>query len=369
MLKLPSFSKATNTRSNYFDTPLDSSVNLSENNFRLGELFAGAGGMALGAHLTSYKNNKFSHVWANDIDSFACQTFFTNLPIERADVHCCDVSAIKLESLSEIDGLLFGFPCNDFSIVGNRQGIKGNFGGLYKQCIRVLKAKRPLFFIAENVGGLSSSGDALKIIEGQLKDSGYNTFRKLYKFEEFGVPQCRHRIIIVGFRNDTEISDFNHPNPTTVDNPVSCEEALRGVQACTNNNEHTNHSKLVLERLRFIKPGQNIFTAELPKHLELNMSSNAKISQIYRRLRPDKPAYTVTGSGGGGTHVYHWHENRALTNRERARLQTFPDNFIFKGGKESVRKQIGMAVPPKGAKAIFKAVLKTLLKHKIHPES
>ena len=72
----------------------------------------------------------------------------------------------------------------------------------------------------------------------------------------------------------------------------------------------------------------------------------------------------MTGSGGGGTHVYHWKENRALTNRERARLQTFPDNFIFEGSKESVRKQIGMAVPVLGAKLIFEAVLKTLAKLK-----
>ena len=85
----------------------------------------------------------------------------------------------------------------------------------------------------------------------------------------------------------------------------------------------------------------------------------ARLSQIYKRLHPDKPAYTITGSGGGGTHGYHWSENRALTNRERARLQTFPDDFIFEGAKESVRKQIGMAVPVLGARVIVEAVLKT----------
>jgi DNA (cytosine-5)-methyltransferase 1 len=85
----------------------------------------------------------------------------------------------------------------------------------------------------------------------------------------------------------------------------------------------------------------------------------AKISQIYKRLDPDRPAYTVTGSGGGGTHIYHWSENRALTNRERARLQTFPDSYIFSGSKESVRKQIGMAVPCNGARIIFEAILNT----------
>ncbi len=79
----------------------------------------------------------------------------------------------------------------------------------------------------------------------------------------------------------------------------------------------------------------------------------AKISQIYKRLDPNKPAYTVTGSGGGGTHIYHYAEPRALTNRERARLQTFPDTYIFEGSKESVRKQIGMAVPAKKGQKLF----------------
>ena len=83
------------------------------------------------------------------------------------------------------------------------------------------------------------------------------------------------------------------------------------------------------------------------------------MSQIYKRLDSQKPSYTITGSGGGGTHVYHWSEHRALTNRERARLQSFPDNFVFEGSKESVRKQIGMAVPPIGAQAVISAVLKT----------
>ena len=85
----------------------------------------------------------------------------------------------------------------------------------------------------------------------------------------------------------------------------------------------------------------------------------ARMSHIYRRLHSDKPSYTITGSGGGGTHVYHWEECRALTNRERARIQGFPDDFIFTGPKEQIRKQIGMAVPPTAAKTIFEAILKT----------
>ena len=124
------------------------------------------------------------------------------------------------------------------------------------------------------------------------------------------------------------------------------------------NNEMPKQSSIVVERLKHIRPGQNAFTANLPEHLRLKVKG-AKISQIYKRLDPNKVAYTVTGSGGGGTHIYHWSENRALTNRERARLQTFPDSYVFQGSKESVRKQIGMAVPCQGAKIIFEAVLKT----------
>ena len=110
--------------------------------------------------------------------------------------------------------------------------------------------------------------------------------------------------------------------------------------------------------MKHIKPGENAFTANLPEALQLNIKG-ARISQIYKRLDPEKPAYTVTGSGGGGTHIYHWSEPRALTNRERARLQTFPDSYEFVGSKESVRKQIGMAVPCRGAKIIFEAILKS----------
>ena len=135
-----------------------------------------------------------------------------------------------------------------------------------------------------------------------------------------------------------------------IENPPIPQDAL--------NNEKTAQSAKVVERLRHIKPGQNAFTADLPEELQLNVKG-AKISQIYKRLDPTKPAYTVTGSGGGGTHIYHWSEPRALTNRERARLQTFPDTYYFQGSKESVRKQIGMAVPCQGAKIIFEAILKT----------
>ena len=167
-------------------------------------------------------------------------------------------------------------------------------------------------------------------------------------------------MIIVGIRADLPY-EFKIPSPEPYKNvDVACKTALEVPKIPKNatNNELTKQSQQVVERLKYIKPGQNAFTADIPEELQLKVKG-AKISQIYKRLDPTKPAYTVTGSGGGGTHIYHYAEPRALTNRERARLQTFPDDYVFEGSKESVRKQIGMAVPQKGARVIFEAILKT----------
>lgn len=154
---------------------------------------------------------------------------------------------------------------------------------------------------------------------------------------------------------------YHVPSPepySEIDN--TCRNAIENppIPADAPNNEATRQSATVIERLRHIRPGENAFTADLPPELQLNIKG-ARISQIYKRLDPEKPSYTVTGSGGGGTHIYHWEEPRALTNRERARLQTFPDTYEFQGTKESVRKQIGMAVPCRGAQIIFEAILKS----------
>lgn len=334
--------------------------------FKLGELFAGAGGMALGAHRARIDGNGFSLAWANDIDQDACTTLQRNIPISEKQVYCCSVADLKLEQLPMIDGLCFGFPCNDFSVVGERKGIAGHFGGLYRWGVKALTLLQPSFFVAENVTGLSNSNGKrdLQIILSSLENSGYAVFPHVYKFEEFGVPQRRHRMIIVGFRRDLNI-EFEHPEGS--EGRTSVIQALQNIPADVANHERTDQSKTVVERLSHIKPGENAFTANLPDHLKLKMKSKAYISQIYRKLEPHKPAYTVTGSGGGGTHIYHWSENRALTNRERARLQSFPDSYIFFGGKESVRKQIGMAVPPKGAEFIFKQILATLLNSATEP--
>lgn len=339
-------------------------------NFRLGELFCGPGGLAVGAAKAHFNFNNeewgIKHAWATDYDKSTCETYINNIcKGSRESVICEDIRKLdlhKLVEISEIDALAFGFPCNDFSQVGEQKGINGNFGPLYQYGIEMLKLAKPKWFLAENVGGLKSANDgkAFRLILQAMYDAGYSLFPNLYSFDKYGVPQARQRVIIIGIREDLHLQfEIPSPNPYT-DINVSCRHAIENppIPANAPNNEFTVQSKQVKERLSYIKPGENAFTANLPEHLKLKVKG-ATISQIYKRLDPDKPAYTVTGSGGGGTHMYHWVENRALTNREKARLQTFPDDYVFYGSKEEVRRQIGMAVPCKGAQVIFESILKT----------
>ena len=321
--------------------------------FRLGELFCGPGGLAWGALHADIGNPDFRivHQWANDYDKSTCETYRRNIcPDDPDSVYHADIRKFDLEQLTGIDALAFGFPCNDYSTVGEQKGMDGTFGPLYSYGVKALKIFRPQWFLAENVSGLQNANEGkafTKILE-ELRGAGYRITPNLYKFEEYGLPQARHRIIIIGIRNDIDV-EYRVPS-TAIEVPP--------IPADAPNNEPTKQSKTVVERLKLIKPGQNAFTADLPPELQLNIKG-ARISQIYKRLDPSKPSYTVTGSGGGGTHMYHWSEPRALTNRERARLQTFPDDYVFLGSKEDVRKQIGMAVPCRGAKIIFEAVLKS----------
>ena len=333
--------------------------------FQLGELFCGPGGLALGAVTADIgvEGMKITHKWANDYDEDTCRTYRRNIcPENPESVICADVRSLNLSKLGPIDAFAFGFPCNDFSVIGEKRGLQGRYGPLYSYGVEVLRLYHPLWFLAENVGGLSSAnaGAAFKMVLSDLKAVGYRLYPNLYRFEAYGVPQRRHRIVVVGIREDLPYQ-FKVPSERIYRAcDVSCRTAIEvpPIAEGTPNHEFSRVGETVAERLRWIKPGENVFTAEMPDELRLKVKG-ATISQLYRRLDPEKPAYTVIGNGGGGMHVYHWEENRALTNRERARLQTFPDEYVFEGGIRSVRRQIGMAVPPRGARVIFEAILKT----------
>ena len=357
---------------------------------KIAELFCGAGGFAEGA-----KEAGFKHVWGVDNDEDACKSFEDNQGCKsyREDIEDFSkpsrLKKIK-EDHGDIDGLLFGFPCNDFSLVGKNEKMEGKFGGLYKYACKVLNFFEPDFFVAENVTALgkklkfnSSEQLLVKNIfnKEKLQNQNYQNFKKImgdlancskngyriyadnYKFEEYGVPQARHRIILVGFREDYFLKNkINFEKPKKIDGDfVTCKEALEKIPEWATHQEKTKHDDKVIRRLQKTAEGKNVWDLGDDED-GLPGVKKARMSHIYKRLDSSKPAYTVTGSGGGGTHVYHYKEDRALTNRERARLQTFPDKYNFFGGKESVRRQIGMAVPVLGAEKIMNAVKKSLKK-------
>ena len=269
-------------------------------NFKLGELFAGAGGLAWGAiHADIKSGGKIIHAWANDIDSATCATYRKNICADN--VLCGDVRDVNFAALGGIDALAFGFPCNDFSVVGKRAGLNGKYGLLYQYAVKALEYFKPAWFVAKNVRGLASAnkGSAQRQILNGFGDAGYKIFPHLYKFEEYGVPQMHRRIIVVGIRNDIE-KTFQPAKP--LNKIVSARAALENppIPPDAANYELTRQTPDVVERRKFIKPGQNAFNADLPPELQLHVKA-ATFSSIYRRLDPDKPDYTVTGSGGGGT--------------------------------------------------------------------
>jgi DNA (cytosine-5)-methyltransferase 1 len=343
----------------------------------VGELFCGPGGSGLGASMSRYESDdkiaRIKHLWATDYDQDSCNTYKLNIEkyeretlgtnsdiqVINKDINSSGINVGDSEQFPYVDGLIFGFPCNDFSLVGESKGLSGKFGPLYKHGITVLnRTEKPKWFIAENVSGLSSSneGKAFTQILTEMTGAGYQITPHKYRFEEYGVPQARHRIVIVGILESLGLK-FKVPAPN---NKIkTAREALDKIPPEAKHQELTKQSQQVIERLKHTKPGENAWNASLPDHLKLNVLKT-KLSHIYKRINPEKPSYTVTGSGGGGTHMYHWDEPRALTNRERARLQTFPDWFNFFGTKESIRKQIGMAIPPEGIRLICDALLASL---------
>lgn len=318
-------------------------------------LFTGCGGLDLGFELEGYHT-----VWANDFNSDACETFKLNFdaPIVAGDIEKID--PYKDKTIPKCDLILGGFPCQDFSMIWKRPGLNGERGNLYKSFLRFVDAKKPKAFIAENVKGILTANNK-KAIEQIIKDfesisPGYVVKAKLYNFAEYGVPQFRERVLIVGVRVDTGF-DFHHPKPTHGPNGkkpfVTVSEAFKGVEKVKSNNEHMNIAEKTKHLLELIPEGGN-FT-DVPKDHPLYVKG--MISHVYRRVKLNEPSKTIIAAGGGGTWGYHFPEPRPLTNRERARLQSFPDNFLFHGSVSEVRRQIGNAVPPNGVRQTAKALM------------
>jgi len=206
-------------------------------------------------------------------------------------------------------------------------------------------------------------------VPGPQPGPRYNVSARIVDMADLGVPQHRERLIVLGMRSDLGVRPPSIPMPTA-ERHVTVREALDAEPILEDapNHERNLDTPEVVERLKLIPPGSNYEI--IPEGHPLAV--RGLISHVYRRLDPDEPAYTMIANGGGGTHGYHHREHRRLSNREKARLQTFPDDFVFEHGTDSrsrfyarsayprVRRQIGNAVPPVGAKVIVATMVSAL---------
>ena len=323
-------------------------------------LFSGCGGMDLGFRGNfdilgkHYDENPIDIVFANDIMPRACKTYehiFKHKPI------CDDIKSIPTEDIPKVDIVIGGFPCQDFSHAGKRKGLNSERGQLYLEMKRVIEHCNPLAFVAENVDGIrtSTNGTSVSALDTILKDfenSGYNIKYKALNTADYGVPQTRIRIIIIGIRKDI---DFPILFPKAVygnstGRPwITVREAIDDLWDKLDSNFIANHSHKDYSRAKFYP--------------------NRKM-QGNRKLDEDKPSITIRSEHHGNIEGHYRSTNmdnpedmsfwRRLSVRECARIQTFPDDFEFPCAASDAYKQIGNAVPPVFAWHIARALFLSL---------
>lgn len=325
------------------------------------DLFAGAGGLSLGL-----RNAGFDILAAVDNDPAAVRTYQRNIGthIREADIENVDGAAL-LKSLSIDTGecvlLAGGPPCQGFSL--QRRGShfdERNF--LVLQYVRLIEEIRPTFFLMENVGGILGRHGKhyLDALLSRTREAGYETSVRILNAVEFGVPQFRKRAFIIGQTVERRNRAFEWPRATLEPARwMTVREAHRDLPAppvdgsehpdFANHYRETRLSALNIERLQHVPPGGG--RLDIPDHLQLachRKNPTHRHHDVYGRLAWDEPAGTLTARFDSFTRGRFGHpvEDRTITLREGARLQTFPDDFVFEGSREEVARQIGNAVPP-----------------------
>lgn len=295
-------------------------------------LFSGAGGLDLGFKMAGH-----TIIWANDLYGDAVETYRLNL---GNHIICEDINNVSASEIPDCDIIIGGFPCQGFSVANTKRAVSDERNKLYLQLIRIIKEKRPKFFVAENVKGILSigKGEVMKLILSDFRNIGYKVQAQVLTAADFGVPQMRQRVFIVGVRDDI---DFVYEYPTPTHNAegtsglkkwVSVGEALKNLPDPDSPNNIANHDYSKY-KLRF----------------------NGYIG--HRTIDPDKPAPTVTARGddkGGVVVLHHPNNSRRMSGRELAMVQSFPIDYVFSGNRSSVYRQIGNAVPPMLAFAVAK---------------
>lgn len=362
------------------------------------DLFAGAGGLSEGFRQAGYRI-----LAANDIDPYAAKTYQLNHPdvfFIEGPIENLDANELKRRigiAEGELDVLCGGPPCQAFSVYNHQRGLHDERSGLFHHYIRMVEELRPKFIVMENVPGMTSveDGKAVKEIRRRLSALGYNVKVELLKAEEYGVPQERRRLFFIGTRLDVPIVFpepthgpgllFSKPYVTVWDAIGDLPELKVGegeeVQEYTKppqteyqrmmragSERLYNHvapmlSPINLERLKYIRPGGS--WRDLPYHLLPPGMKRAKRSdhtKRYGRPRLDGLSCTIlTKCDPHWGAFFHPTQDRTFTVREAARLQSFPDRYVFCGPRTEQFKQVGNAVPPLLAKAIAQAIASCLV--------
>lgn len=321
------------------------------------DLFSGAGGMSLGFDLAGFNN-----IFSVDIEPSFCETYKTNFP--KHNLIQKDISKLSNEEIKSlignqiIDVIIGGPPCQGFSMAGNigRKFIDDSRNQLFREFARIVEIVQPSYFVMENVARLftHNKGETKKEIIELFKKMNYNVDCKVVNTADFGIPQVRNRVLFIGNRISNNIVF-----PTkTVDKPISIKEAIdklpklkSGEKSKIPNHISMKHSEQMLEKMKYVSDGGN--RNEIPELIRPKSGDVRK----YIRYKSTEPAVCVTGDM---RKIFHYSQNRALTVRELATLQTFPLDFIFKGSTISQQQQVGNSVPPILAKEIALTIKKMM---------
>jgi modification methylase hphIA len=320
------------------------------------DLFSGAGGLSLG-----FEQAGFQQLLSVEMEPDYCQTYRANFPhhqlLQKDLTTLTEQDLINCLNGQSVDLVIGGPPCQGFSMAGKigRTFTDDPRNHLFKEFVRIVKIVRPCFFVMENVARLytHNSGKTRTEIIQAFQNIGYSVECKVLNAADFGVPQIRSRVIFLGRRDKGKIS-FPEPfqiSHQTVGSAIGHFPKLAAGESNPHvaNHEAMNHSAQMLEKMAFVKNGGN--RNDIPEPLRPKTGDIRK----YIRYDSNKPAVCITGDM---RKVFHYEQNRALTVRELAALQSFPDNFVFCGNKIAQQQQVGNAVPPLLAKAIAESILK-----------
>lgn len=326
------------------------------------DLFCGAGGLSLG-----FEEAGFQNIFAVEFNPSFAKTYERNFSNHTLVVD--DIKNIKEEQIdkligsNEVDVIIGGPPCQGFSIAGNigRTFVDDERNRLFKEFVRFVSHIKPKMFVMENVAAMATHlrGKTIKSISEAFENAGigYKVKWKVLNSVDYGVAQERRRIVIVGVRNDIDVA-FEYPEKQqevlTIKDVIGDLPKLKsGEKSVIPNHEAMRHTAQMLEKMSYVKDGGD--RNDIPEDIRPKSGDVRK----YIRYNSKKPSVCVTGDM---RKIFHYEQNRALTARELARIQSFPDDFIFEGTSIQIQQQIGNAVPPKLAKKIAEKVEEALSK-------